>query len=249
MKLVADLHVHTILSGHAYSTVQETALAAKEKGLEMIAFTEHGPAMDGFALPIYFTNMSVFPHSMSGVKILRGAEVNVVDDKGRVDLEDRVLESLDFVMAGLHDVVLPVGDVVTNTDTMVNALAHPLVDAISHPCNPYFPIDIPEVVKAAKEYGKLLEINNNSFYIRPGSHGISVKMAELCAQAGIPVICGSDCHISFDVGNFDNALTILKEARFPEELLLNTSCEALMAHLNSIRKRETRKAGILQHGG
>ena len=34
MKLVVDIHVHTILSGHAYSTAEETALAAKEKGLD-----------------------------------------------------------------------------------------------------------------------------------------------------------------------------------------------------------------------
>ncbi|MCL1855011.1 MAG: PHP domain-containing protein, partial [Clostridia bacterium] len=100
MKLVVDVHVHTIVSGHAYSTVQETASAAGEKGLEMIAFTEHGPAMAGAPLPIYFANMSVFPHVMSGVKILRGAEANVVDHKGKLDLEDRILKKLDFVIAG-----------------------------------------------------------------------------------------------------------------------------------------------------
>ncbi|MCL2009266.1 MAG: phosphatase [Synergistaceae bacterium] len=238
MKLVVDLHVHTVLSGHAYSTAEETALAASGKGLEMIAFTEHGSAMAGAPLPIYFANMSVFPLSMSGVKILRGSEVNVVDHKGKLDLEDWILKRLDFVIAGLHDIVLPVGSVAANTNAMVGAMANPFVDAISHPGNPYFPIDIPEVVKAAKEYGKLLEINNNSVNVRPGSRENCVKIAELCAEAGIPVICGSDCHISFDVGNFNNALDMLEEARFPEKLVLNTSVEVLMERLNKIRKRE-----------
>jgi putative hydrolase len=238
MKFVVDVHVHTVMCGHAYSTLQETASAAGDKGLEMIAITDHGPAMAGSPLPIYFANMSVFPCSIAGVKILRGVEANVVDGKGTVDLEDRVLESLDFVIAGLHDVVLPSEGVTANTDAMVGALANPLVDAISHPCNPYFPIDVPEVVRAAKEYGKLLEINNNSFYIRPGSHESAIRMAELCAEAGIPVICGSDCHVSFDVGNFENAFDILEKVNFPEELVLNASPEAFMAHLNKSRKRE-----------
>jgi len=238
MKLVVDVHIHTISSGHAYSTIQETAAAARHKGLEMIAFTEHGPALTGAPLPIYFANMSVLPDFISGVKILRGAEVNVIDHKGKVDLEDRVLRKLDFVIAGLHDIVLPTGNVTANTDAMIGAMANPLVDAISHPGNPHFPIDIPEVVKAAKEYAKLLEFNNSSSIVRPGSYGNCYKIAELCAEAEIPVICGSDCHISFDVGNFDSVLDILKQARFPEKLVLNTSVEALLTHLNKLRTRE-----------
>ena len=204
----------------------------------MIAFTEHGPAMPGAPLSIYFANMSVFPESIFGVKILRGAEANVIDHKGKIDLEDCVLKKLDFVIAGLHDVVLPVGSVTANTDAIIGAMANPFVDAISHPGNPYFPIDIPEVVRCAKEYGKLLELNNSSIKVRPGSSENCYKIAELCAEAEIPVVCGSDCHISFDVGNFDSVLGILEKARFPEKLVLNASSEALLAHLNRLRKRE-----------
>jgi len=47
IKLVADLHVHTISSGHAYSTVAEIIEAAAQKGLEAVALTDHGPAMPG----------------------------------------------------------------------------------------------------------------------------------------------------------------------------------------------------------
>jgi len=238
MRLVVDTHVHTIASSHAYSTIQETASAARDKGLEMIAFTEHGPAMAGSPRAIFFMNLRVLPHSISGVKVLRGAEVNVVDHEGQVDLEEHVLKRLDFVIAGLHDVVLPVGDTAANTNAMVGALANPYVDAIAHPGNPYFPIDIPEIVKAAKEYGKLLEINNSSTDVRPGSYENCIKITELCAEADIPMICGSDCHISFDVGNFKNALSILEKVRFPERLVLNTSSVALMTHLNKSRKRE-----------
>ena len=238
MKLVVDTHVHTLVSGHAYSTIQETVSAAGEKCLEMIALTEHGPAMPGAPHRIYFGNLRVIPPAISGVKILRGVEANVIDLKGTLDLDDRALKKLDFVIAGFHDIILSAGGVVANTSALVRVIANPLVDAISHPINPSFALDISEVVKAALEYDKLLEINNNWISLRPDSRENYRKMAELCAEADIPLICGSDSHISFDVGNFGNSLSVLDEARFPERLVLNTSAHALMAHLNKSRKRE-----------
>ena len=47
MKFVVDTHTHSVSSGHAYSTIQEMAAAAAEKGIEVMAVTDHGPAMDG----------------------------------------------------------------------------------------------------------------------------------------------------------------------------------------------------------
>lgn len=241
MKFVLDTHTHTIASGHAHSTIQETAAAAAEKGLELIAITEHGSAMAGAPVPMYFTSMFVLPGTISGVKILRGTEANIVDYEGGLDLSERVLKSLDFVMAGFHDVVLPPGgDVAANTRAMVAAIRNPLVDAISHPGNPAFQIDVDEVVRAAKDCGKLLEINNNSAKVRKGSFENCVRIAAACAAAAIPVVCGSDTHYSGGVGEFESAVEILESAVFPEELVLNTSVEKLMKHLNALRPRERR---------
>ena len=54
MKIEVDTHCHTIASGHAYSTIVENAKAASEKGLKMIAITDHGPAMPGTFHEAYF---------------------------------------------------------------------------------------------------------------------------------------------------------------------------------------------------
>ena len=37
----------------------------------------------------------------------------------------------------------------------------------------------------------------------------------------MPVILGSDAHISFDIANYQYALPLLKEADFPDELIVN----------------------------
>jgi putative hydrolase len=119
---------------------------------------------------------------------------------------------------------------------MCAALANPWVDAISHPGNPTFPINIETVVKAAAEYGKALEINNGSFKLRAGSETNCLLIAQFSKQYGSYLSCGSDAHYQTDVGNFGKALDLFQEADIPEELVINSSLDRFRAFM------ETRKA-------
>ncbi|MDP2234058.1 MAG: PHP domain-containing protein, partial [Actinomycetota bacterium] len=74
MRLRADLHTHTIASGHAYSTLTENVRAAREGGLELIAVTDHGPSVPQGAHPWYFWNLKVAPSVLDGVRVLKGCE-------------------------------------------------------------------------------------------------------------------------------------------------------------------------------
>jgi putative hydrolase len=96
MRLLADLHTHTVASGHAFSTVTELAHAAASKGLELIAFTDHGPSVPGGAHPWYFWNSKVVPSVIDGVIVLRGCEANVADTDNGIDLPDAVLKKVYF---------------------------------------------------------------------------------------------------------------------------------------------------------
>ena len=88
IKLIADLHIHTVASGHAYSTMEEYVAAAKKKKLKIIAFTDHGPAMPGGAPLYHFANQKMIPDTLQGIRILRGAEVNVINFDGELDIPD-----------------------------------------------------------------------------------------------------------------------------------------------------------------
>ena len=57
MKASIDIHNHTIASGHAFSTLQEMAYAAAEKGIEYLGITDHGPSIPGTCHPLYFRNL------------------------------------------------------------------------------------------------------------------------------------------------------------------------------------------------
>jgi len=88
LKYLVDSHSHTIVSGHAYSTRMEMIQAAKTKGLEALALTEHAPKMPGTCHEFYFQNYPVVPRTVDGLHIFMGAELNILDELGTVDLPD-----------------------------------------------------------------------------------------------------------------------------------------------------------------
>ena len=61
MKIELDVHTHSLMSGHAYSTIQEMAKEAADKGLRLLGITEHTPGIPGTCELIYFRNLHVVP--------------------------------------------------------------------------------------------------------------------------------------------------------------------------------------------
>ena len=91
MNILADTHAHSLMSGHAYSTIREMAAAAAKKGLKAMALTEHAPEMPGTCGKFYFDNLDFVPRTMEGVQMLFGAELNIMDTEGTVDLPEETL--------------------------------------------------------------------------------------------------------------------------------------------------------------
>ena len=233
MRFVADLHVHTVASGHAYSTVAEIVRIAADKGLDMVALTDHGPGMPGGAHAYHFSNQTAIPGVLSGVKVLKGIEANVMDRRGKLDLDDFRLSKLDIVLAGLHTICSPYGSVAENTEMMIAAMQNPFVDVIVHPGNPEYLIDEDAVVKAAAEFDIALEINNSSLTVsRKGSEKHCDRIVSLAARYGSKLIVGSDSHYHETVGDFEAATELLAKYSIPPEQVINTSLERIWAHLN-----------------
>jgi putative hydrolase len=231
MRIAIDTHTHTVASGHAYSTVYELAMGARKRHLKGFVLTDHGPALPGCTRPYHFSNMRVLPERIRGVRFYRGIEANILDLEGSLDLSDDDLRQLHFVYAGLHDAVFPSRAEAENTRALVAALRNPLVDAVSHPGNPIYPVDIRTVVLAAKEFGKAIEINDSSFRIRKGSTDCCGEFARLCAETGTFVVCGSDAHYWEDVGRLDQVIALLKAAHVPRELVINATTASFEAFL------------------
>jgi putative hydrolase len=233
MKIIADLHTHTVASGHAYSTVNEMAQEASRKGLQALAITDNGPALPGGPHLYHFGAMRFIPTWISGVRILRGVEANIIDREGALDMPDSYLAKLDFVLAAFHeDCGFNNQGLDRNTDAVLRAMSHPRVNAIAHSGNPAFPVHLERLVQGALETGTALEINNSSFALsRKGSRPRCEQLATLIALSGAKIVVGSDAHIAQGVGEFDNAVEVLLQAGIRSEQVVNSSYKMLMAFL------------------
>lgn len=188
---VLDLHTHTIASGHAYCTIREMAKAAADKGLEILGITEHAPEMPGTCHSFYFHNLKVVPRQMYGIELLLGAEVNIMDEEGNVDLKEKEIRKMDVVIASLHLPCMAPGTRMQNTNAYLNAMKNPYVNIIGHPDDGRYEIDYRALVEGAKKYGKVLEINNHSLApdcFRQNAKENDTIILELCKEYQVPVI-------------------------------------------------------------
>lgn len=228
MKTLLDVHTHTIASGHAFSSLQEMAQTASEKGLQVLGITEHSPGIPGTCSPIYFRNLHVVPRRMYGIELLLGAELNIIDYKGTVDLDKEYFPMLDIKIAGIHSLCYTPGTILQNTEAMLGTIRNPNINIISHPGDGTALIDFEPIVLAAKEHHTLLEINNSSLNPirkKESARENNLTILRLCKQYEVPVILGSDAHISFDIARYDHIYDLLRETEFPENLILNDQVE------------------------
>lgn len=225
MKGIIDLHTHALASGHAYSTVKENIEYAKINGLKYYGLSDHGINMPGGPHLFYFQNLKVLPNEVDGVRILKGMEANIIDYDGNIDVEvDKYIKGLDYLIASLHTVCLDPGTREENTRAILKAMDHELVKIIGHPDDGRYQLDYESIVKKAKENNILLEVNNSSLSsdsFRPNARENYKELLALCKEHKARIILGSDAHICYQVGKFDNAQKLLEELDFPNELVIN----------------------------
>lgn len=240
MNYKLDLHTHTLASGHAYSTIMEMVHAAAMTGLDILGITEHAPSMPGTCQSFYFQNFKVIPRKMEGVQLMFGAELNILNAGGEVDLPTEVLAKLDITVASLHIPCIAPKGIKENTQAVLNAIRNPYIDIIGHPDDGRYPLDYEAIVREAKTYHTLLEINNASLDpngFRQGAHRNDLELLALCKNYGVPVVLSSDAHFAGDVGRFPYAKEILKQAAFPENLVANHRKELLFETLAAKKNR------------
>jgi putative hydrolase len=232
MNLISDLHLHTVGSEHAYSTVLEVIHHAKSIGLPIIGITDHAPKMKDAPLEYYFINLRVIPKEVDGIRILKGVELNILDETGMIDLQSHILDGLDYAIASFHPGVSSyyyTKEQYTNGYLSISENEH--VTILGHIDNPAVDCDLEAVLEKAKITRTLIELNNASYAaIRPGSYERGLELLKLAKKIGTPVIINSDAHFALDVGNFSRSLELVKEADFPEELVINSSKEKLIKY-------------------
>jgi len=233
IKPAADLHVHTIASGHAFSTINEIARAAADKGLLAIGMTDHGPSLPGGPHRYHFASLRFIPETLHGVRILKGIEANILSAR-RLDLPVRDLEKLELVIAGFHDGCGYIsGSVKQNTRVLCATMDLPYVKVITHPGNPRFPVDHETIVKHAVNSNTAIEINNSSFGLSRGGDSSNIEsIVELCIKHPALFAVCSDAHICQQVGEVADALQLIKDVGIHPERIVNRTLESTLDFLD-----------------
>jgi DNA polymerase (family 10) len=232
-----DLHMHTVASDGRF-TIEQMAEAARERGYEYIAITDHS-ATHGFGNDVQpdelrrqIERVHEADAAIDGIRILAGTEVNVMPD-GTLDYDDDLLAQLDWIVASLHS-SFRIGEK-EQTERMIRAMEHPLVDAIGHPTGrlierraPYA-LDIDAVAEAAVRTGTFLEINAN-----PDRRDLNEVNARRGAQAGATLVIDSDAHWTRTLANMKYGVATARRAWLTAADVANTRS---WEELDRMRKR------------
>lgn len=174
------MHTHTIASTHAYSTITENCQWAAKYGMKGIAMTDHAMKMPDSPHIWHFVNLGILPRKINGITVLRGIEANVVSDDGELDTSEKLLSGLEWVVASMHSACYTPSTPENHTKSWLKVAQNPQVDVIGHCTTSPFMFDYEKGVKAFKEYGKLVEINESSFACKRSPRRNVVELLKLC---------------------------------------------------------------------
>jgi putative hydrolase len=219
-----DLHAHTDWSdGHA--SVTEMALAAKARGYEYLAITDHSPritVVNGLGperLAAQRRMIDAANEELDGITILQGIEVDILED-GTLDLPDETLAALDVVIASPH-VKLRM-ERAAMTERMLLAVRNPHVDMVGHPTGrrpgsrPGADYDFEAVFREAASSGVVLEIDCD-----PARMDLSPELAALAASCGCRLSLDSDAHAPDQLLYVDLGVWMARRAGVETDRLVN----------------------------
>ena len=256
LHIACDVHTHTIASRHAYSTIEENVRAAAEQRIELVGSTDHFSRMvatprDGaYDLRDYqhFINCDCWPRTWCGLRVLHGCEADIVDLDGNLfghdqelteaidgtpyetprTLEGRVLSSCDYAIASVHASEFAKGATPEQVTRMyVRALDNPHVLVLGHIGRSGLEFDLDEVLVAARERGKLIEINEST--LRGSARAAACeRIARRCAELGVMVSTGTDAHVSAEIGAFPRTRELLEAVSFPQSLVATADADVFL---------------------
>ena len=220
-----DLHMHSTATDGRCSIV-EMARAARERGLEYVAITDHSKALamaNGLNEKRVLAQIQEIRQAEShfeGFRIFAGTEVDIHQD-GTLDLDDEVLAQLDVVVASVHSYMnLPPEQM---TERLLRAFENPYMNIMAHPTGRLllrresFGFDLEKIIDEAKRRNIALEIN--SF---PDRLDLRDQNVRLCKQKGLKIVISTDSHHTKHLENIKYGLLVARRGWLEKTDVLNT---------------------------
>jgi len=220
-----DLQMHTTWSDGSVD-LEGMARAAKERGYEYIAVTDHSVSVrvaNGLTEERFrrqWREIERLNDELSPFRILKAVEAEIKSD-GTLDFERKFLDEFDLVGASLHQNFKQGAEKLT--ERAVKALSHPSVNFLCHPTNRLIgrregnPLDLPKVIRTARENGKMLEIDGE-----PQRLDLDEVWAKRAMEEEVPIVIDSDAHSVGELDNVSYGVTVARRAWLQARDVANT---------------------------
>lgn len=200
--LRGDLHTHT-KETDGRNSLEEMAMAAKDRGYEYLAVTEHSKkvtmakGMDARRLKKQIEEIDRLNEKLEGIILLKGIEVDILKD-GSLDLPDKILKELDLTVCSVH--YNRNLSAKKQTERIIRAMDNPYFNILAHPTGrlinerePY-EVDLEKIMETARDRGCFLEINAH-----PDRLDLSSRYCKLAKEIGLKVVISTDAHSLADL--------------------------------------------------
>ena len=239
MNLTADFHTHTTFS-HGKGSILQNARQAKERGLEVLAITDHGYGHRAYGIKQkkipYMKELCSQASAETGVKVLLGVEANILGLSGKTDMKEADMKFMDVYLAGVHKFITyekfkewyhllyrnwrykksqnpPKELVERNTKAYINAIKNNPIDILAHPGYCCF-INAYDVASCCADYGTYFEIDTRKAHLTDSEW-------EQVIKTDVKFVVDSDAHTPENVGLIGEAQSLIERVNIPKDRILN----------------------------
>ncbi|MBZ5489547.1 MAG: DNA polymerase/3'-5' exonuclease PolX [Acidobacteriia bacterium] len=220
-----DVHMHTVETD-GKCTIEEMALAARERGYKYMAITDHSKnlafanGLDDKRAEAHIKKIRAASKAIDGITIFAGIEVDILAD-GELDLSDSVLEQMDIVIASVHSHFNQ--EPAQMTDRLLRVIDNPNTSLMGHPTGRMllrregFSFDYDKVFTAAAKAGVAME--QNAYPDRLDLRDQHLRMAK---AKGVKFIINTDAHHTSHMEKIRYGILQLRRAWLTKQDVLNT---------------------------
>jgi DNA polymerase (family 10) len=236
--LRGDLHSHTDLTD-GVSPLEKMVSAAKKRGLEYFAVTDHAPNLVMQRMTtekMLAQREAVRAVDIDGMTVLHGTELNISPD-GEVDWDHDFLKGFDVCVASVHSHFTQ--STKEQTARLIRACENPYVHIIGHPRarmigrRPPIDADWEAVFEAAAATGTALEVN--SF---PDRLDLNDELILRAKRAGVKFAIDTDAHSTRHMANIRYGVGTAQRGWLTPDDVINTwSLRKVRAFFAAKRKK------------
>jgi DNA polymerase (family 10) len=224
--LQGDVHMHSVETD-GRNTIEEMAEAAKERGYQYMAITDHSKnlafanGLDDKRAVEHIQRIRAANDQIEGIRIFAGIEVDILAD-GALDLSDSVLEQMDIVIASVHSHFNQ--SPAEMTDRLLKAVQNPNTSLLGHPTGRLllrregYAFDLDAVMKSAAQNKVAMELN-----AYPDRLDLCDRHLRLAKQHGVKIVINTDSHHTSHLEKIRFGILQARRAWLTKEDVLNTS--------------------------